>query len=66
MLPETPPVDNVYAITKVYGRGRTQIPDEVRNQLGLRDGDKVIWYADGSRICIKKKMILYSFTTKTE
>ena len=42
-------------ITKVYGGGRTQIPEKVREELGLRDDDYVVWFNDFSRRwCIEK------------
>jgi len=36
-------------ITKVYGGGRTQIPEKVREDLGLRDEDYVVWLNDQAR-----------------
>jgi len=45
-------------ITKVYGGGRTQIPEKVREKLGLRDEDYVVWFNDYSgRWCIEKVKI---------
>jgi len=42
-------------ITKVYGGGRTQIPEELREELGLRDDDCVVWFNDhAGRWCIEK------------
>ena len=29
--------------TKVYGGGRTSIPVEIRRNLGIKDGDEIIW-----------------------
>jgi AbrB family looped-hinge helix DNA binding protein len=36
--------------SKVFQRGKTQIPSEVRKRLSLKDGDTVVWfvYQDGS------------------
>lgn len=31
------------ALTRVYGRGRTQIPSMLRQRLRLRDGDILVW-----------------------
>ncbi len=36
----------IIAVTKVFGRGKTQIPSEVRKLLDLRDGDRVVWLLD--------------------
>ena len=45
----------VIAVVKVYGRGRVQIPAEVRKELGIKDDDKVAFvYAEDGGIIIKK------------
>ena len=31
------------SISKVFQRGKTTIPSDVRKNLGIKDGDKVIW-----------------------
>ena len=31
------------SITEVHGGGRVQIPQEIRGDLGLKDGDKILW-----------------------
>ena len=42
-------------VTLLYGKGRTQVPSEVRQYLNLKDGDKLAWYinSDGT-IYIRK------------
>lgn len=30
----------------VYGKGRMQIPSEVRRELQISDGDKIVWKRD--------------------
>jgi len=41
--------------TKVYGGGATQIPEKVREDLGLRDEDYVVWINDhAGRWCVEK------------
>jgi len=42
-------------VTKVYGGGRTHIPEKVREDLGLRDEDYVVWLNDrAARWCLEK------------
>lgn len=42
-------------ITKVYGDGKTTIPLEIRQRLGISDGDRVLWYInEKGEVCIKK------------
>lgn len=43
------------AMTGVYGGGRTQIPEEIRITLKLRDGDKVVWYERGGEYMLRKE-----------
>ena len=33
-------------VCKLYGRGRVQIPSEIRKELQLVDGDKICWKID--------------------
>ena len=33
--------ENVLAIAKVWGKGRIQVPQEVRDMLGIQDGDRI-------------------------
>ena len=39
-----PRVSTFRGVTKLHGDGRTQVPREIRDILGLRDGDYVFWY----------------------
>ena len=41
-------------ITKIHSNGRVQIPIEVRRQLNISDGDKIIWFKELGRIYIEK------------
>ncbi len=46
--------------TKIYGKGRTQIPPEVRKKLGLKDGDSIAWIEDlQGNIMIKPRDFMY-------
>ena len=41
----------IHAISKVYQKGKTQVPSEVRRKIGLIDGDKILWIVkDGNWI----------------
>ena len=40
--------------TKVYANGRTQIPAEIREDLNLKDGDKIKWIKIGDNYVIRK------------
>ena len=44
----------VVAVTKVFNRGQTYIPIDIRKILELKDGDKVVWFEEGGKIYIKK------------
>jgi len=44
----------VVKVTKVYAKGRTQIPAEIRKVLGIKDGDKIVWLQIKGNYCIQK------------
>jgi len=37
------PSRRIKAISKLYGKGKTSVPSEVRESLGAKDGDKILW-----------------------
>ena len=43
------PYGRVIQVSKIFQKGKTQIPDEVRTLLKVVDGDKIVWIesADG-------------------
>lgn len=41
-------MDELIKVTRVYGRGRTQIPSEIVKILELKEGDKIVWFMDES------------------
>lgn len=49
-------IENVLDQSKVFQRGKTQIPKDVRKALHLEDGDKIIWYSENNRIWLEKAM----------
>jgi bifunctional DNA-binding transcriptional regulator/antitoxin component of YhaV-PrlF toxin-antitoxin module len=44
----------IHAISKLYQKGKTQIPSEVRRSLGLADGHKILWIVEGGKWVIEK------------
>jgi len=36
------------AISKIFDRGKTVIPSEIRKKLGVTDGDKLVWVEDAA------------------
>ena len=57
--------ENIITTRKLYGRGRVQIPKEIRDELGVKDGDRIafirsIWgdifikRADTASVQVKK------------
>jgi bifunctional DNA-binding transcriptional regulator/antitoxin component of YhaV-PrlF toxin-antitoxin module len=44
----------VYAISKVFQHGKTQVPKEVRQALRLSDGDRILWYSEDGIIFVKR------------
>jgi len=50
-----PPPPKILATSKVFQRGKTQIPKEVREVLQLKDGDNLVWRLDDDgRIFLKR------------
>lgn len=45
--------DEIIKITKVYSDGKTQLPKEVMDALGLKRGSKVVWLRKDGVICIR-------------
>ena len=41
-------------LSKVFQRGKTQIPKEVRQVLGIKDRDKILWYFKDREVYVKK------------
>ncbi|MEM3041210.1 MAG: AbrB/MazE/SpoVT family DNA-binding domain-containing protein [Nitrososphaerota archaeon] len=44
----------IIAVRKIYGHGRVQIPVEIRKNLGLDDGDKLIFVQIDGAYFIRK------------
>lgn len=39
-------------VSKVFGRGKTQIPSDVRKILGLKDGSKIVWKLENGKMTV--------------
>lgn len=44
----------IYALSKVYQKGKTQIPSEVRRKLSIIDGDKILWLIKDGNLVIER------------
>jgi bifunctional DNA-binding transcriptional regulator/antitoxin component of YhaV-PrlF toxin-antitoxin module len=44
----------IAGVSRVYQHGKTQVPAEVREALRLKDGDRILWCEEGSRIYVKR------------
>jgi bifunctional DNA-binding transcriptional regulator/antitoxin component of YhaV-PrlF toxin-antitoxin module len=44
----------IRAISKVYQRGKTQVPSEVRKALGLEDQDRILWIIENGKWTVEK------------
>jgi len=40
-------------VSKVFGRGKTQVPSDVRKLLGLKDGDKIVWKLENGKVVVE-------------
>jgi AbrB family looped-hinge helix DNA binding protein len=46
--------EKIIALSRVYQRGKTQVPKEVRDILGIEDGDKVLWLFESGKLIVRK------------
>jgi len=46
--------ERLIGMSKVYQRGKTQIPSEVRKVLSIEDGQKAVWLFKEGDIVIRK------------
>ena len=56
----------IIATSKMFQRGKTVVPKEVRERLGVKDGDTLVWAWNESRgtveLVVNKKGVRYSLT----
>jgi len=57
--------EKVVAVRKITSNGRIQIPSEIRRELGLTDGDSVLWIrsVDG-KFYIKPQKFIHRFVVE--
>jgi len=48
------PSRRIVEISPIYGRGKTHIPKDVRERLGIEDGDKIVYWLEEGKIYIEK------------
>ena len=39
-------------VSRVFDRGKTQIPADVRRIMGLKDGTKIVWKLENGKITV--------------
>lgn len=50
-------VDEVVNSTKIFDRGKTTVPAEIRRLLEIKDGDRILWIMDSSnRVYVESAM----------
>jgi AbrB family looped-hinge helix DNA binding protein len=56
----------IIKVVKIYGKGRIQVPSEVRKMLELRDGDRVCFMEDeqGQIVLVKAPLLKGRIRTK--
>jgi AbrB family looped-hinge helix DNA binding protein len=56
----------IIKVVKIYGKGRIQVPSEVRKMLELRDGDRVCFMEDeqGQIVLVKAPLLKGQIRTK--
>lgn len=48
------PGKKIEAISTLFQKGKIQLPSEVRNSLGVKDGDKVLWIREDGKWTLEK------------
>lgn len=46
--------EQIVATSKVFQKGKTQIPSQVRRELDLKDGDIIVWIKMGERFMVER------------
>lgn len=41
-------------VSRVYQRGKTQVPSLIRKMLGVKDGDRISWFSEQGKIIIER------------
>ncbi len=40
-------------VSKVFDRGKTQIPSDVRKIMGIKDGSKIVWKVENGKMFVE-------------
>ena len=46
--------EQIVATSKIFQKGKTQVPSQVRKELDLKDGDTLVWIKIGERYAIER------------
>lgn len=44
---------SIIAVSRVFGRGKTQIPSDIRKIMLLKDGSRVVWKIEDGKIVVE-------------
>jgi len=44
----------VIGLSKLFQRGKTQVPSEIRKQLQIKDDDKLLWISEDGKIIVER------------
>lgn len=47
------PSNRTLAVSRIYQHGKTHVPSDVRNLLGLQDGDKIVWKLENGKVTVE-------------
>jgi len=45
--------EQIIAISKVFQKGKVQVPSDVRKMLGIKDGTKLVWKLKEGKIFVE-------------
>ena len=49
--------EQIVATSKIFQKGKTQVPSQVRRELDLKDGDVLVWIKTGERYIIERSKL---------
>ena len=44
----------VIGLSKLFQRGKTQVPSEIRKLLQIKDNDKLLWISEDGKIIVER------------
>ena len=48
--------EQIVATSKIFQKGKTQVPSQVRKELDLKDGDTLVWIKIGERYAVERSL----------